>query len=543
MQDLPIGISEFPELREKNRLYVDKTKFVYRLLQKDSRTFLSRPRRFGKSLLVSTLEAALQGKKELFQGLWIADSDYSWKPVGVVRFDFSQLSLESVEAFRHSLLLALQTNAKKYDIVLDDKLSANDALVILITTLCDKKENIHFESIAILIDEYDHPILHALHDTKLAMGIRDVMKNFSCVIKGQAALVKFVFVTGVSAFSKSGLSSGLNNLDNLTMQEPFFNICGYTDEEVDHYFVKHIQHWATLKKTPYEEVRQQLKNWYNGYCFTENTPTVYSPFSLTCALNINALRNFWFESATPQFLLDELNKPEREQECRLLHLEDLEGNIDLLQTFEIECIPLMSLLFQMGYLTIRDYNADTGFYRMRYPNTEVKMALHRYLVAALTKTSLGALNTLMSKLFSSLIAEDVEQAVQCLTSVFSNIPYQLYPTKAKGEKEQFYHAIVQALFIASGIKAQAEFSTSLGRSDIIVELPNLLYVIEIKVDEPPQEGIDQIERQKYYEPFLHLRKPIRLLGLFFHRKKLKTKGQNPNSLTYVTKKLQLLDKK
>ncbi|MBS0628094.1 MAG: AAA family ATPase, partial [Verrucomicrobia bacterium] len=235
MQNLPIGISEFSELRQKNCVYVDKTKHVYSLLTNNCRAFLSRPRRFGKSLLLSTIAAALQGKKELFKDLWIENSDYEWKPVGVIRLDFSELSVESGETFKKSLLLALQTIAKQYNITLANDLTVNDALKILITNLCDEVSKKPFESVAVLIDEYDFPILHTLHDFNLAREIRDIMKSFACVIKARSIVVKFVFVTGVSAFSKAGLSSGLNNLTNLTMQKKFFDICGYTDKEVDLY--------------------------------------------------------------------------------------------------------------------------------------------------------------------------------------------------------------------------------------------------------------------------------------------------------------------
>lgn len=226
-----------------------------------------------------------------------------------------------------------------------------------------------------MVDEYDHPILHSLHNPKLAIEIREILRSFTCIIKAQAKLVKFVFITGVSAFSKSGLSSGLNNLDNLTMNEKFSGICGYTDEEVDVHFKKHIENWANLRKSSYEEVRAQLKLWYNGYCFKQNTPKIYNPFSLTSSLHIAELYNFWFESATPQVLIDELAKEGRKNERKLLELDQLKGTGDLLQTFEIESLPLPALLFQMGYLTIESYDPITRNYQLQYPNLEVKASL------------------------------------------------------------------------------------------------------------------------------------------------------------------------
>lgn len=531
MQQLPIGISEFSELRRKNCVYVDKTRFIYSLLKTNTKTFLSRPRRFGKSLFLSTLESALQGTKELFKGLWIESSDYAWDPYGVIRLDFSELAANSVEDFKEKFVLILLKCAEQNNIVLE-KTNNVDALFM---QLIAKMYNVSLEikrPLALLIDEYDSPILYALHNPELAKAFRDIIKSFALIAKANQKQIEFVFVTGVSAFSKSGLSSGLNNLKNLTMNEEFFAVCGYTDAEIDFYFKEHMEAWANLREIPYDELRENLKTWYNGYCFLEKTFTVYSPFSFTCALDVKRLQNFWFESATPQFLLDELIRAERQQECNFLHLDELEGSIDLLQTFEIECIPLAALLFQMGYLTIRDYNTQTRFYSLKYPNAEVKTALHRHLVSALTKTSLSSLNSIMSKLFSALIEENIEQLVACLKSIFSNLPYQLH-----SKDEQFYHAILQALFIASGIKAQAEYSTSQGRADITLDLQKIIYVIEVKVNEAPEEGLKQIESQKYYEPFLHLGKSIQAIGLSFIRKKASKKNKSHFSIEYVTKKL------
>jgi hypothetical protein len=191
----------------------------------------------------------------------------------------------------------------------------------------------------------------------------------------------------------------------------------------------------------------------------------------------------------------------------------------------------------MGYLTIKSYDPVTRFYQVKYPNEEVKTALHIHLMATLTKTSLGTMNSIMEQLFSSLLKEDLEKAIQCIRNIFNNIPYQLYKEERTGKKEHFYHAIVQALFIASGIKSQAEYSTSLERADLIIDLPKLLYIIEIKTDVPPEEGLKQIETKKYYEPFLHLGKPILAVGISFHRKKARDKKKEQFSITYAAKKL------
>ncbi|MES2200474.1 MAG: AAA family ATPase [Chlamydiota bacterium] len=530
MQNLPIGISEFSELREKKCVYVDKTKHVYSLLTDNSRTFLSRPRRFGKSLLVSTLEAALQGKKELFEGLWIANSDYFWKPQAVIRLDFSELSIESSESFKQSLFIVIQEISEGYNIKIDDGLNLNSALRKLITSLCDVKNNEHFESVAILIDEYDYPILHTLHNPRLAIEIRNIMKSFSCVIKARAKLVKFVFVTGVSAFSKSGLSSGLNNLDNLTMNEKFFDICGYTDEEVDLCFKEHMKEWANFRQVSYKEIREQLKVWYNGYSFVEDTSTIYSPFSFTCALHVKSLRNFWFESATPQVLLDELSKEKRKNEYRILDLDQLQGTGDLLQTFEVESLPLPALLFQMGYLTIDSYNPLTRNYQLKYPNLEVRASFMRHLVALLTEKTTAYINPLIGKVYGFLVEEKIEEMVSILTDILSGIPYSLHMAD-----EKFYHALLQTIFFAAGIDVQSERLTSIGRMDIILKFPNVIYILELKINEPPAVGLKQIESQKYHEPFLHTGLPIHAIAISFIRKKASKKERSNFTILYATK--------
>ncbi len=517
MQDLPIGISGFPELRKRNCVYVDKTRHIHSLLATNTRTFLSRPRRFGKSLLVTTLEAALQGKKELFEGLWIANSDYSFEPKGVIRLDFSDLSLESLAEFKESLLDSLTDIGETQELALKVSSNVNVVFKSLIRELYKK-----YGFVAILIDEYDYPILHTLHKPAFAIKIRDLMKSFSCVVKAQETRVQFVFVTGVSAFSKSGLSSGLNNLKNLTMDEHFFDICGYTDKEVDLYFKKHIENWSDRRQISYEEIRQQLKIWYNGYCFKENTLSIYSPFSLTCSLNRAELQNFWFESATPQVLLDELRKEERADECKLLEIDQLRGTGDLLQTFEIESLPLPALLFQMGYLTIQSYDSLSKNYHLKYPNSEVKASFQRHLLALVTHKTTARINPLIGDIYRILVQEKMEELVSVLTTILSEIPYSLHI-----EKEGFYHSLLQTIFSAAGIDTQSERLTNAGRMGMTLELPTIIYIIELKLNNPPEEGFAQIETQKYYEPYLHKGKPIRALAISFLRKK-KSKKENSN---------------
>ena len=523
MQELPISISEFEELRAKRCLYIDKTRHVYTLLTKNRRSFLSRPRRFGKSLLLSTLTAALQGKKELFQGLWMARSNYAWKPYGIIRLDFSTFSTESLQEFKESFLDAF------IDILETERLPPKSTtnLNVLVRHVV-KHLYTKYQAVAILIDEYDYPILHTLHNRKLAISIRSTLKSFSCVIKALAKEIQFVFVTGVSAFSKSGLSSGLNNLDNLTLNKEFSDICGYTDREIGLYFIKHLKHWARCKEISYTKLRKELKTWYNGYCFKEGTLSIYSPFSFTCAVHIQEVNNFWFESATPQFLLDEIQKLERKEESSFLSGKDFVGSMDTLQTFEIEDIPLIALLFQMGYLTLDTYDPTSQIYRLKYPNLEVKTSLHKHLLITLTRMAKWPFDCLLVHLVSALMQENLDDFLEIIQRIFSKIPYQI-----RKEDESFYHSTLQALFISANIPSHAEYSTPEGRADIVLELPSLIYIFELKVQHSAKKALHQIEQKKYYEPFLHSKRPVRAVGLSFAKLNRKTKSP---AITYATKK-------
>jgi hypothetical protein len=264
-----------------------------------------------------------------------------------------------------------------------------------------------------------------------------------------------------------------------------------------------------------------------GRCLLgEMSPTVYSPFSFTCSLNVEKFQNFWFESATPQVLLDELRKEERKDQYKLLELEQLRGTEDLLQTFEIEDLPLQALLFQMGYLTIASYDSLTRLYKLKYPNLEVKASFQRHLVALLTQKNTASIVPLMGDLYGFFVQEQMQEVVGVLTNVISGIPYSLHI-----DDEKFYHSLLQVIFSAAGINVQSERMTSIGRMDLILELPKVIYIVELKVNKSPEIGLEQIKNQKYYEPFTHKNKKICALCLSFHRTKADKKKKKSSSFS------------
>jgi hypothetical protein len=503
-QKLPIGISSFSKLRRDGCVYVDKTEIAYTLITRGYRFFLARPRRFGKSLFVSTLREILEGNKELFEGLWIANSDYQWQPHGVIALDISALGIDSVEKFTTNLTEALQEVANYYKLAVQLPPNSPElGLRRLVHALHER-----FGRVVILIDEYDSPILHALKTPELAEAMRDRVRLFFAAIKGLDSYVHFVFITGVSSFSRAGLFSGMNNLHTISLIDRYATVCGYTDEEVDHYFADHITQWAKKTGMSYDELRQQIREWYNGYHFSAHASSVYNPFSLISAFENAGFKNYWFQSGLPSFLVEILKK-----EYMTFDPDQLEATESLLEgMFEPNVIPLMALMFQSGYLTICGYEPEIQLYKLAFPNQEVRVAFQKYLLDVFAQLDFISADRLSLQLRNALNQCSVENIVNTIKQLFAHVPYQLHVPE-----EKFYHALLQMVFTASGIKAQSEYSTSHGRIDLVLDMQHYIYVIEVKFKESAEAALAQIEERRYYERFVYLGKKIILLGLSFKR--------------------------
>lgn len=505
---LPLDINTFRELRESQYLYVDKTQYAYDLITGGRRFFLSRPRRFGKSLFVSTLKEILSGEKDLFDGLWIAKSDYKWQQHGVIKLDFSKLDIDSIEEIKGSLCAMLLRIAQSYDLEIPINQERPSQALQEVAIELHKK----FKRVAILIDEYDNPIVHSLKNPDQAEKTLNTIKSFFATIKGLDEYINFAFITGVSSFARAGLFSGINNLQIITLTNKFSGICGYTDQEVDHYFAQYMQAWADKKLIPYDELRGQIKEWYNGYQFGENVPTVYNPFSLMNALAAQAFKNFWIKSGTPTFLIEQLKQYYSQHGNIIVDFEGLEVSDDILQSFDIGEIPLPALLFQAGYITLANYDEMNDLYSLEYPNKEVETAVKGYLLEIFTNLNTNAVRHIANQLRAAFNDGDSKEVVSALRQLFSHVPYQIHM-----KDEKFYHALIQTACTAAGVSAQSEYSTSHARADLIVTTAKFLYVIELKFNQPAELALQQIKERRYYEPFLQQGKPIVLLGLSFMR--------------------------
>ena len=509
LQKLPISISDFYTIRTENYLYIDKTSYIHQMLTSGEKYyFLARPRRFGKSLLVSTLQEALAGNKALFTGLAIDNSDYDWQPHGVIKFDLSTLGIRDENSLRVGICTTLTEIIDQHELkIILDFSNPSIALSKVIRALHEK-----FGRVAILIDEYDSPILHTINNLAQAAEIRDGLQFIFRTIKGLGPLVNFLFITGVTSFSKAGLFSGLNNLYVITLNSAYGAICGYTDAEVDHYFTPYLADWAKKSHSDIISLRAQLRDWYNGYRFGKTVPTVYNPFSITNAMHQQEFQNFWIQSGTPTFLIDELKKEYRISKYQLLEPEKFEMTSSDLGAFDIGMISLPALMFQTGYLTISSYDQQYDMYCLSYPNQEVRTAAQNYLLAVFMDTTIGNISSTALRLRTAWNNHNVDDAMNLLRILFAKIPYPLHV-----KLESFYHSLFQMICTTANIKTQSEYNTSHGRVDLIMDLPKVLYIVEIKFNESAQIALQQILDKRYYEPFTDHNKPIILLGLNFSK--------------------------
>ncbi len=506
MKKLPIDVSTFSTMINGNYTYVDKTQYIYNLIESGRFYFLSRPRRFGKSLLISTLKELFLGNKDLFKGLWIDSSDYTWQQHPVIHLNFSDLDIETSPELKISLSWELESIAQEYGIDVSDAPSAGSKLKKLVKELAKKSP------VVILIDEYDYPLINNLSKITVAQANRDVLKNFFSVIKSLDAYLKAIFVTGVTKFSKTSIFSGLNNLNDLTLAPESSELLGYTQAEIESYFTQYIDNFAHKKENRHIAVMQEMKTWYNGYRFSRTEATVYNPFSVLYYLKNQERANYWFESGTPSFLVEFLRK----HYDALEGIEQAEFSTTGLGTVDLEDIPPTTLLFQTGYFTISDYDSATKKYKLGYPNEEVRDSFQKYLLAAFSNKNVTEIEKTTSQLVLALKEDNVLLFCELLQSLLAHIPYQLHIAQ-----ERYYHSLFQLIGKLLGFDIQSEISTDKGRIDLVFSTVGHVYLFELKFKVSAAIALKQIEEQRYYEKYLLTGKKITLIGLSFKHTKHK----------------------
>lgn len=501
MKKLPIGIQTFSKFIEQNLLYVDKTEIIYKLITAfPAYQFLSRPRRFGKSLLISTLKEIYSGNKSLFDGLWIFHSDYHWQEYPIIHLDFLTIDFETAAKLEASLIWKLDQTAKQYSVDISDAPDIKAKLELLIELLSKKNK------VVLLIDEYDKPILDNLDDVKLAGKIRDKLRGFYDVLKGVEASLHKIFVTGVTKFSKTSIFSGINNLDDISIYPIAAELLGYTSVEIDIYFRSRLEEMASANGTTLDHEQSKMQIWYNGYRFSDAEIKVFNPFSVLHYLDKNILRNYWYDSGTPSFLARYIKK----QYADIKELPSIELKPHSLGTFQIDNIPLIPLLFQTGYLTIQHYNKDNDTFQLNFPNFEVEESFKKLIVTTLSGIQPFSLETLASQLLNAIKINDIRTFCTILKTLFAHVPYTLHL-----KHESYYHSLFQFLISMLSLESQSEILTNQGRIDLVIFSDYHIHLFELKLNNSAEKALQQILEKRYYERFIGLDKKIILVGLSF----------------------------
>ena len=489
---LPVGIQSFEEIRKEGYLYVDKTDIIWQLAQKGKKyNYLSRPRRFGKSVLVDTLEAYFTGKKELFEGLKIMQMEKEWVKRPVIRLDMSRAGAEP-DTLRSYLNNIFRQYEKEYSLVPNPTDSLADRFNAIIVGSYEQTG----QQVAILIDEYDSPLQHSWK-TPHHEACTSIYREVFAILKADDKYEKFVFITGITKFTQISLFSVLNNLSNISFEPEYAAICGITKEEVLRDFKPEISKLASRNGWTFDEAVAQLTAYYDGYHFShENMVDIFNPFSLINALADSKLRNYWASSGATSLLPKFVN----DMEVRLADFDHSALLSTIIETSDVTGGGAELFLYQSGYLTIKGY--QMGVYILGFPNNEVRQALYETVLPALTLRSAGGIQSTQSGLFLALQLGNLPQAMKCLKALIADVPYS-NKKLASMDMEERYRLIMSTIFNAIGCRVEVEKMIATGRIDMVVETTNFVYVLELKLSN--NGGIDaateQIRAKQYAEPF------------------------------------------
>jgi hypothetical protein len=500
VRKLPISVQDFGELRREGYLYVDKTEQIYTLLNTSKLLFLARPRRFGKSLLVTTLRELFRGNRTLFAGLWIEDKlDWASYPVLFLNFnDINYLDMSLSEALRQYM----DRLAQEAGIILVAEDHKGKFLELILRLSTEQK-------LVLLIDEYDKPITDLLENDVKVQEHVDTLKNLYSVLKStQNDHIHFALLTGVSKYGKLSVFSDLNNLLDITMDPRFTTLVGYTQTELEANFGDYLDRLATTQGLDRSALLQRIRFWYDGFSW-DGVNHLYVPYSTLILLEQQIFGNHWFSTATPSFLLKLL----RTQQVSAYELEQVEADTTFLDSADVDQIGIHSLLFQTGYLTVKGvHHSDFGepIYTLGYPNYEVAQAFQRHLLADYLKLATGRISaSILSRFQKSLQAQDLETFINVLKSVFAGMPNTLFL-----RQEAYYHSVVYLILNLLGFTIDVEQLTNRGRIDAVLELPKVIYLIEFKLS-TAAVALQQIKDRDYALAYLHRGKPVVLLGIAF----------------------------
>ena len=500
----PIGIQTFEEIRKLDNLYIDKTEYIYRMTHTDGKYFfLSRPRRFGKSLLVSTFQSYFEGKKELFEGLAIEKLEKEWNTYPVLHFDLSKGKHMEKEQLNRYLLDIIEKQEARFD-CMSNKTDVNIRLDDLINAVYQKTG----KQVVVLIDEYDAPLLDVAHEKERLDELRNTMRNFYSPLKGNESMLRFVFMTGITKFSQLSIFSELNNIKNVSMDEPYAGICGITKEEMLTQMSDDIDALAEHLELSREETIQELKDHYDGYHFCWPSPDVFNPYSLLNCFADGRMDDYWFGSGTPTYLINMMRKyeflPVDLGETIEVGKKDFDAPTETMTT-------IVPLLYQSGYVTIKGYDKPTKLYLLALPNQEIRVGLYGSLLPHYLTDKSAKANTTIAKMSVLVKKGDMDAAFCLLNDFLETVPY-CDNTHYEGHWQQTLY-IMFALLTSYDILVEQH--TAKGRIDITMETADTIYVMELKFNKSAEEALAQIEAKHYADAFKMSGKKVEKIGLNF----------------------------
>ena len=500
----PIGMQTFSEIREEDFLYVDKTEYIYRMTHTSGKYFfLARPRRFGKSLLVSTMQSYFEGKKELFKGLAVDKLEKEWTEYPVLHFDMSGGKHMEPEQLELYLGYILKDQEKKWGIN-EPRIGANNRLIDLINTAYEKSG----KQVVVLIDEYDAPMLDVAHEKEQLDVLRNIMRNFYSPLKYSEAKLRFVFLTGITKFSQLSIFSELNNITNVSMHQEYAGICGITKEELLDKFDEDIDVLAGRLGLTHEQALSKLKENYDGYHFTWPSSDIFNPYSLLNCLAEGQMNSYWFGSGTPTYLLNMMRK----YDFTPIDLgEQMDASKDDFDAATETMTTIMPLLYQSGYITIKNYDPETELYTLALPNKEVRIGLYRSMLPHYLAAKSAMCNTTVAKMSALINKGNMDGALQLLKTFWETVPY-CDNTDYEGHYQQTMYIIFALL---TNFRILVEQHTFRGRTDITMETKDTIYVIELKFNKSAQEALDQINNKHYADAFALRGKTVEKIGMNF----------------------------
>jgi len=508
---LPIGIQDFAKLREKGCVYVDKTALVHQLITGSSGVyFLSRPRRFGKSLLCSTLEAVFNNRKDLFEeiagcpSLIINRLEWEWKKYPVIRIDLNVGNYNKGVDFLNSTFYNIFFNiAQSYNL----ELRGNFESEMFSNLIMDLYKQFN-EKIVVIIDEYDKPLLDTMLDTSLHINIRNELKGFYSILKPFDKYLQFVFITGITKFSHVSLFSDLNNLDDLTLDPSYTDICGITQEEIETYFEPEIKSILNDSGMERENYLNELRRFYNGYRFSKKPLKVYNPFGLLKHLKNGDFSSYWYETGTPSFLINLIT----EQKIDIFNLDNMQIDYNDLRKYDIENMRAEPILYQTGYLTIKDYDDETSQYTLDYPNVEVESCFAKSLLDEYLQKSGETAGKFNTRLINAVVKGNIEDIINVLKQFLSSIPYDIIK-----ESENYYQTAIHLIFTMLGLNCRSEVRIASGRIDTLVETKKFVYCFEFKLNGTAEEALAQIDTKDYLLPWTGSGKTLFKVGVEFDK--------------------------